>query len=254
MTDERVAYNARQAASLWRPHLLPEPLRSLDPGSVEFAEAVSDLQKENGLSADGMLGPLTFAVLYHPSFPKTGVAVVDSLISVADAEAAAKVREVGGKNRGSRVEEYQRSVNLRPGDPWCSAFVGWCIAKSRSADKPPTWCSGSAVTTWQKGSRKAGPAAFCTPMFTDYRDRIEAGWIWVRAKDQSAASDARRGSWVQGHIGIVVGVDDIGFHTIEGNTNFAGSREGDGVYRKLHKWTDSIDIGRTVGWFNSSLI
>ena len=75
--------------------------------------------------------------------------------------------------------------------------------------------------------------------------------MWVRAKDKNGADQARRGTWVQGHIGVVVAVDSIGFHTVEGNTNSAGSRDGDGVYKKTHKWTDTIDIGRTVGWFDS---
>jgi hypothetical protein len=49
----------------------------------------------------------------------------------------------------------------------------------------------------------------------------------------------------------VIAVDAAGFHTIEGNTNAAGSREGDGVYRKFHRWDDAAQIGRTVGWFDA---
>ena len=36
-----------------------------------------------------------------------------------------------------------------------------------------------------------------------------------------------------GHIGIVTGFDGKNIYTIEGNTNAAGSREGQGVYRKI---------------------
>ncbi len=254
MQDIRIAYNTRQSGSLWQVQSLPSPLCDLDPETAEFAEAVAALQIQNGLPVDGKLGPNTLASIQTASLEQTGIAAVDSLLSVAEAEVKAIVREVGGKNRGPRVEEYQRAVNLRPGDPWCSAFVGWCMMKSRGLSAPPVWCSGSAITTWQKGSRKTGPSGACTPLFDDYRHRVKAGWIWVRAKDQAGAAEARRGTWVQGHIGIVIAVDDVGFHTIEGNTNLAGSREGDGVYRKLHRWTDSHDIARTIGWFDSSLI
>lgn len=36
-----------------------------------------------------------------------------------------------------------------------------------------------------------------------------------------------------GHIFLVVGEDKNNFYTLEGNTNIAGSREGDGFYRKI---------------------
>lgn len=36
-----------------------------------------------------------------------------------------------------------------------------------------------------------------------------------------------------GHIGIIEYEDANNYYTIEGNTNGAGSREGDGVYRKI---------------------
>ena len=254
MSDARIAYNIRQSGVLWSTRELPSPLCNLDPDTVAFAEAVTVLQGQHGLTADGKLGPATLAALLPVPMVKTGLEVVDALLAVAAAEADAQVREVGGSNRGSRVEEYQRAVSLRPGDPWCAAFVAWCMMQSRKSIVPPAWCSGSAVVTWQKGSRRAGPAASCTPLFNDYRGRIQAGWVWVRAKDSSGAAEARRGNWVQGHCGIVVAVDSIGFHTVEGNTNAAGSRDGDGVYRKLHKWTDADQIERTVGWFDTSRI
>ena len=38
-----------------------------------------------------------------------------------------------------------------------------------------------------------------------------------------------------GHCGIVESIRDDWITTIEGNTNAAGSREGDGVYRKVRK-------------------
>jgi hypothetical protein len=36
-----------------------------------------------------------------------------------------------------------------------------------------------------------------------------------------------------GHIVLIVGEDKNNFYTLEGNTNLAGSREGDGFYRKI---------------------
>ncbi|MBL7997594.1 MAG: hypothetical protein JNL32_03035 [Candidatus Kapabacteria bacterium] len=41
------------------------------------------------------------------------------------------VREVGGNNRGKRVEEYLASTGNRAGEPYCQAFV-YCIASEVS--------------------------------------------------------------------------------------------------------------------------
>ena len=173
-----------------------------------------------------------------------------TLVAAALHEYGLHVVEEGGPNRGAKVEEYQRSVGLKPGDPWCAAFVAFVVAKAMGASKPPAWCSGSAITTWQRGSRKLKPEEKATGLEAGARAKVQAGWIWVRAKDAKGASAARAGGWVQGHCGIVVEVTPEGFHTIEGNTNAAGSREGDGVWRKLHKWDDAAQIARTVGWFD----
>jgi hypothetical protein len=52
--------------------------------------------------------------------------------------------------------------------------------------------------------------------------------VWKRYKDGKA-------TW-QGHVGIVSKVNPDGsFYSIEGNTNSAGSREGDSVQEKLRK-------------------
>jgi hypothetical protein len=51
-----------------------------------------------------------------------------------------------------------------------------------------------------------------------------------------------------------VKVDADGWTTIEGNTNSAGSRDGDGVYLKKHLWTNAAQVDRTIGWFDASKI
>jgi hypothetical protein len=139
-------------------------------------------------------------------------------------------------------------VGIPKGAPWCAAFVSWCVMTAKGLPKPPKWCSGSAVSLFQMA--KAQKAVCVTPVDADFKSKVKAGWVWSRAQDDVAAAAARKGAWCQGHTGIVVKVDDVGFHTIEGNTNAAGSREGDGVYRKTHKWSDAAIIGKTVGWFD----
>ena len=103
-------------------------------------------------------------------------------------------------------------------------------------------------------SRNSKTCVYVVPTEMEYQAKVKPGYIWSRAQDATAAAAARKGSWCQGHTGIVVAVDATGFHTIEGNTNAAGSREGDGVYRKLHKWSDDAIIGKTVGWFDPATV
>lgn len=257
MSDAAVAYNSSKNGVLWQVADLPLPLRTLNPSDPIFADAVRTLQAEHGLPADGKLGPGTLAAFKAPpAAPAAPVAPINiteaalALIATATAEANKGVREVG-KNAGPDVEKYLHCLGMTKGSPWCAAFVSWCVMTSRGLAKPPKWCSGSAVSLFQMSGKNAVKV---TPVDADFKSKVKPGYIWSRAQDPAAAAAARKGSWCQGHTGIVVAVDAIGFHTIEGNTNAAGSREGDGVYRKLHKWSDAELIGKTVGWFDPATV
>jgi hypothetical protein len=257
MSDAAVAYNSSKNGVLWQVADLPLPLRTLDPKTPVFASAVATLQAQHGLPADGKLGPGTLAAFKAPpaapAAPAAPINVTEAalaLIATATVEANKGVREVG-KNAGPDVEKYLHCLGMTKGSPWCAAFVSWCVMTSRGLPKPPKWCSGSAVSLFQMSGKNAVKV---TPVDADYKSKVKPGYIWSRAQDATAAAAARKGSWCQGHTGIVVAVDAIGFHTIEGNTNAAGSREGDGVYRKLHKWSDDAIIGKTVGWFDPATV
>jgi hypothetical protein len=257
MSDAAVAYNSSKSGVLWQVADLPLPLRTLNPSDPVFAAAVRTLQAQHGLPADGKLGPGTLAAFKAPPAPAAPPAAplnvteaALALIAAATAEANKGVREVG-KNAGPDVEKYLHCLGMTKGSPWCAAFVSWCVMSSRGLAKPPKWCSGSAVSLFQMSGKKAVKV---TPLDVGYQTKVKPGYIWSRAQDPAAASAARKGVWCQGHTGIVVAVDAVGFHTIEGNTNAAGSREGDGVYRKTHKWSDAEIIGKTVGWFDPATV
>jgi hypothetical protein len=258
MSDARVTYNISQSTKTWKVAELPAPLNTLDPATAAFADAVAKLQAAKGVPADGKLGPGTLAALKAPAAadPAVPAAPVNSakaalaLIATAAAEANKGVREVG-KNAGPDVEKYLHCLGMTKGSPWCAAFVSWCVMTSLGLAKPPKWCSGSAVSLFQMSGKKAVKV---TPLDADFKSKVKPGMIWSRAQDPAAAAAARKGVWCQGHTGIVVAVDDIGWHTIEGNTNAAGSREGDGVYRKTHKWSDAEIVGKTVGWFDPATV
>jgi hypothetical protein len=134
------------------------------------------------------------------------------------AESQIGVRETE-PNGGQRIGDYQADTWLPIGPwPWCAAFICWCV---RQAIK------GRVVTF--------------------LRPKTAGAWDferWCREQDNSVRlrkphqGDIKRGDIVVfafSHIGIATGPPDSDGNvpTVEGNTNGAGSREGDGVYRKL---------------------
>lgn len=135
---------------------------------------------------------------------------------VANARKYLGVRERGGANRGAEVERFLRAVGLGPGYPWCGAFVGLNEKECGIRNPKP---SARARGYKTKESVRAWDVAIG-------RVKIQPGYIFVM----------EFGSWT-GHTGIVESYDPKTrtLTTIEGNTNGAGSREGDRVARKQRK-------------------
>lgn len=142
-------------------------------------------------------------------------AFTERLVLTALAEVG--VKEVGTSNRGPRVDEYQRATWLDQKDwgPWCAAFVCWVIRASMNLEK-------IRETAGFKRPQTAG--AF------DFEN-------WSLEQDNTTQTAKPAGRAIQrgdiviftfSHIGIATsGVDENGnFHTVEGNSNSAGSRTG----------------------------
>ena len=136
----------------------------------------------------------------------------ERIVCIASAEVGVRESKTNG---GAEIEAYQRATWLPPGPwAWCAAFVCWVLAKALpdQPELPETagawdferWCR--SVGTW---------ARLRKPTMGD----IKAGDVVI---------------FTFSHIGIATGSPDAAGNvpTIEGNTNGAGSREGDGVYRK----------------------
>lgn len=149
--------------------------------------------------------------------PKTDGA--DKLIAKL-CELAAK--EVGtkevGTNNGTRVNEYQSADDLQGGGyAWCASFQCWLIREAIKAGikvpfARPTTALAYGFEAW--GKNQPGVQVLKT-------GQVRKGDI-IMFREFS-------------HIALAVGDEKDGMiPTIEGNTNGAGSREGDGVYRKSH--------------------
>lgn len=145
------------------------------------------------------------------------------------AEAKIGVREKGGNNKGEDLAPFFAADaydpnGAQPGDDgyaWCAAFCCYCV-------------------------KAAIEAIYMTPRPGFTRPTTPGAWAfeeWSLAQDATTHTkkkprgDIRRGDLVVykfSHIGVAVGpVSPSGyFETVEGNTNKAGSREGDGVYPK----------------------
>ncbi|WP_304066745.1 CHAP domain-containing protein [Pedobacter glucosidilyticus] len=122
-------------------------------------------------------------------------------------------KEKSNRNDGSQIESYLKYTGHSKGAPWCAAFVSWCLGKAginnpRSAWSPALLPQKRIIwkNTWQQ--EKIQPQAG------------DVFGIWYAAKKRIA------------HCGFIDTWGESIIITVEGNTNEAGSREGDGVYRK----------------------
>lgn len=137
-----------------------------------------------------------------------------SKLLITEAEKHVGVAEATGANDGLWVERYLKSTGLGKGYPWCAAFQSYihketCMGGPRSA-RVVDWFKYNVVYQSEWGD---------LPEFTSTPGMV--GGLYYRKLGRL------------GHIFLIVGEDKNNFYTIEGNTNFGGSREGDGVYRKI---------------------
>ena len=120
------------------------------------------------------------------------------------------VREATGKNDGKMVEAYLHYTGNKKGAPWCASFVSWVFAKA-GFDAPRT-AGCSVLFPLSLQTTKPKPAVVFGIYFASLKRIGHCGFV-----------EEQKNNWLS---------------TIEGNTNVAGSREGDGVYRKIrHKKT-----------------
>lgn len=139
------------------------------------------------------------------------------------------VRETGGPNRGPEIDRWLFRVGSVPGQPWCAAFASCMLADAFKALGLPLTVrlSASAHTLLERCQQAGGRAA-------------EPGPGFLFGIDHGLGQQGQK----RGHCGIVVDVNPDGVHmtTIEGNTDRAGSREGQGVYQ-LTRRIDEATLG-----------
>jgi hypothetical protein len=136
------------------------------------------------------------------------------------------VRELSGKNDGKAVEAYLATVQLDKGYAWCAAFVKWCYLKSNVA-------SASSINAMALSVNKAERHVY-------FKNKILKE---PQPGDAFTLYYAHLGRI--GHTGFFDRrINNNIYRTVEGNTNEAGSREGDGVYAKIRSFKSTYSINR----------
>jgi hypothetical protein len=123
--------------------------------------------------------------------------------------------QIGYKEGPNNDTKYGRWYGLNF-NPWCAMFISWLA--------------------WKAGATKIIPKHAYTPSGAQwFKDRGQ-WYTRPRVGDIVYFDFPNDGVNRISHVGIVEAVlNDGSIMTIEGNTNSAGSREGNGVWRKIRK-------------------
>ncbi|MBN8834572.1 MAG: amidase [Niastella sp. SCN 39-18] len=118
-------------------------------------------------------------------------------------------------NSGPEVNQYLKSIGLGPGYSWCMAFVYWCVNKAAAemSIKNPLIKTGGVLRQWNETSCRKIPKT---------SRAVKPGDIFIMEFSKG-----------RGHTGFVAKVEGSLVHTIEGNTNDDGSREGYEVAKRV---------------------
>ncbi len=126
----------------------------------------------------------------------------------------------GTPNWGKQVEQYLLSIGLKQAASWCMAFVFWCAREAYGSSNKMVK-TGGVLRQWQK---------------------VESKYKFVKDPQPGDIFIMDYGKGL-GHTGFVESVEGNTLHTIEGNTNDEGSREGYEVCRRTRTFPGSKIVG-----------
>lgn len=123
--------------------------------------------------------------------------------------------EPKGSNSGTQVNQYLKSVGLGPGYAWCMAFVYWCVNEAcqlLELKNPLVKTAGVLYQMRHTTCRLIPAKSF---------QAVKPGDIFIMEFKSGL-----------GHTGLVEKIENGIVHTVEGNTNDDGEREGYEVCRR----------------------
>jgi hypothetical protein len=164
-----------------------------------------------------MLSPgILYAVLTTSDEEKFSMKrLVEHALAIAETQLGVR-EEPPNSNQGPRVNEYLRTAGVQSPNPWCAAFVYWCIDQASSRE--------GALNPFIR-------TAFCPTIESWARQHDILGHS-PQAGDVFLNRSTVNGVFRASHTGFVISRSGASFETIEGNTNLDGSREGIGVFRR----------------------
>lgn len=149
----------------------------------------------------------------------------DCLIQKIDRQVG--VRESGGNNQGWKIEQYLLSVNMAPGNSWCSAYVHWALEQ----------CGiNTPITAWS-------PTAYNKKNIVYLQRKL---YKEPRPGDVFVLYSAKKGRIA--HTGFYRRkINEKMYLTNEGNAAKDGAinpYDGDGVYEKIRSLNATYAISR----------
>lgn len=138
------------------------------------------------------------------------------------------VRELTGHNDHPIIDRMMDYLGLPHNLSWCLAFVVFCYHCAVAPAANPLPKIARCALFWQTVQDNDRYVTFDTEDVAWGVTKAKAGDVMIFSHSKVAG----RKDW-NGHAAIVIRqITPRRFETIEGNTNKAGSREGDGVYAK----------------------
>jgi hypothetical protein len=135
------------------------------------------------------------------------------------------VTETGGNNQGPEIASYLKTTGFDYPVPWCAAFINWCFETCQLEGAGSAWSP-----SWF-------PQSKTIDITTTEPSPGDVGGIYFASKKR-IAHVLFIDEWPQG---------EKWFKTVEGNTNSVGSRDGDGVRRRIRLKTSLHKVSR---WIN----
>lgn len=182
--------------------------------------AVRQFQRRKGLKVNGIVGRKTFARLILPMtdalrpIPRDEKSLGQIVVAYAKQHLQQYPREIGGQNKGPWIRLYMKG-NEGPAFPWCAGFSCFILKQACQTLSTPLPIKTSVSCDALAASAK-GKGIFLKESKIVNKTQITPGSFFLRRKTPK--------DWV--HTGIVIRAEDEVLHTIEGNTNDEGSREG----------------------------
>jgi len=189
--------------------------------------AVRQFQKRENLTVDGIVGENTFASLIQPmtnvlrSIPVDEKSLGQMIIAYSEQHRKQHPLEIGGRNKGPWVRLYMKGKEGSEW-PWCAGFACFILKQACHTLEVSLPIKTSVSCDMLAGSAKE-KGIFVKESKIKDKTQITPGSFFLRRRTPT--------DWI--HTGIVIQAEDEVFHTIEGNTNDDGHREGYEVCRRI---------------------